>query len=187
MKNIKSKRHLALIAGGLMSIGDPSRAEETPGLLGGLKVINESGWMKSLGLTLTGRVDAGITYNANDPADNYNGPVIFNDRSGEFQLNQLVVDLSRTVNVESGDWDVGGKLTFMFGTDARTNTINAYGDGHWDNDLIGNDTRFYKIALPNVYIDVFAPFGNGLTARLGRFYTIMGYEKGLSPDNFFPD
>ncbi|WP_133717501.1 porin [Methylocaldum gracile] len=185
MKNIKSKRHLALIAGGLMSIGDPSRAEETSGLLGGLKVINESAWMKSLGLTLTGWIDAGITYNANDPADNYNGPVIFNDRAGEFQLNQLVVDLSRTVNVEGGDWDVGGKVTFMFGTDARTNTINAYGDGHWDNDLIGDDTRFYKIALPNAYIDVFAPFGNGITARLGRFYTIMGYETGLSPDNFF--
>lgn len=34
MKNIKSKRHLALIAGGLMSIGDPGRAEEASGLLG---------------------------------------------------------------------------------------------------------------------------------------------------------
>ena len=72
----------------------------------------------------------------------------------------------------------------MFGT-CRTNTINAYGDGRRTT-TIGNDTRFYKIALPNAYIDVFAPFGNGLTAQLGRFYTIMGYETGLSRTFFIP-
>jgi Putative beta-barrel porin-2, OmpL-like. bbp2 len=29
------------------------------------------------------------------------------------------------------------------------------------------------------------PLAKGITVRMGRFYTIMGYETGLSPDNFF--
>jgi hypothetical protein len=184
-KNNKLNKCLAFIAAGLtMNLGQ-AHAEDSDGLLGGLGFVNESALMQSTGLHLRGWIDAGVTYNANQPADNYNGPVIFNDRADEFQLNQLVLDLSRAVNAEGSGWDIGGDLTVMFGSDARMNTINAYGNGHWDNDLLGDDSRFYKIAIPNAYIDVFAPVGNGLTARLGRFYTIMGYETGLSPDNFF--
>jgi hypothetical protein len=160
-------------------------AEDRQGLLDGLSLINESSWFKGSGLYLNAWADMGIVYNANDPEDNYNGPVVFADRADEFNLNQLVVQLSRDIDTKGSGWDIGGRFTFMYGSDARFNTINPYGKGHWDNDLISDDTRFYKIAMPNAYLDIFAPVGNGLTARIGRFYTIMGYETGLSPDNFF--
>ncbi|MGZ5055496.1 MAG: outer membrane beta-barrel protein, partial [Methylobacter sp.] len=50
---------------------------------------NESKFMKDIGLKIGGWANAGITYNAAAPANNFNGPVTFGDRSGEFQLNQL--------------------------------------------------------------------------------------------------
>ncbi|MGR9086804.1 MAG: porin [Gammaproteobacteria bacterium] len=160
-------------------------AEDRQGLLDGLSAINDSSWFKETGLYLNAWADMGIVYNANDPEDRYNGPVVFADRAGEFNLNQLVVQLSRDIDTRGGAWDIGGRVTFMYGSDARFNTINPYGKGHWDNDLLGDSSRFYKIAIPNAYLDIFSPIGNGLTARIGRFYTIMGYETGLSPDNFF--
>src|SRR5690606_23028466 len=44
---------------------------------------------------------------------------------------------------------------------------------------------FYDIALPQAYFEIFAPFGNGITAKIGHFYTIIGNEVVTAPDNFF--
>ncbi|WP_256361131.1 outer membrane beta-barrel protein [Methylomonas koyamae] len=174
-----------LYAAPLLMAMSPLPAEERAGLLNGLSLINDLPWMKAAGLRVHSWADAGIVYNANDPGDGYNGPVVFADRANEFNLHQLGGELIRDVNTGGDHWDVGGKLTLMYGSDARFNTINPYGGGHWDNRLIGSDERFYKLAIPNAYLDIFTPIGKGLTTRIGRFYTIMGYETGLSPDNFF--
>ncbi|MBD9362960.1 porin [Methylomonas fluvii] len=174
-----------LYAAPLLLAMSPLPAEERAGLLNGLSMINDLPWMKAAGLRVHSWADAGIVYNANDPGDGYNGPVVFADRANEFNLHQLGGELIRDVNTGGDHWDVGGKLTLMYGSDARFNTINPYGGGHWDNRLIGSDERFYKLAIPNAYLDIFTPIGKGLTTRIGRFYTIMGYETGLSPDNFF--
>jgi hypothetical protein len=69
----------------------------------------------------------------------------------------------------------------MFGTDAQFTQAAL---GHWDQRLI-NTERFYDIALPQAYFEVFAPFGNGITAKIGHFYTIIGNEVVTAPDNFF--
>ncbi|MGR8953571.1 MAG: outer membrane beta-barrel protein, partial [Gammaproteobacteria bacterium] len=109
----------------LLSIA-PLAAEERSGLLNGLSRINDLSWMKAAGLRVSGWADAGIVYNAADPGDNYNGPVAFADRANEFNLHQLGMQLSREVDNEKGEWDVGGMLTVLYGTDARYNTINPY-------------------------------------------------------------
>jgi len=41
------------------------------------------------GIEVGGWIDMGYTANADDPANRFNGPVTFNDRSDEFQMNQL--------------------------------------------------------------------------------------------------
>lgn len=168
-----------------LAVAAPVAADERPGLFNGLSYINDLSWLKDAGLKVNGWANSGIIYNAEDPGDNFNGPVAFADRANEFHLHQLVLQLFRDVNTEGNQWDIGGKFTFMFGTDARSNTINPYGKEHWDNNLAGDFSRFYKIAIPNAYLDIFAPIGNGLTTRIGRFYTLLGYETGLSPENFF--
>jgi hypothetical protein len=173
---------LGVFAGILASSVSAQEAREPTGLLGYVGAdVNETEFMKNLGLHFGGWINAGITYNANKPAGRFNGPVTFNDRASEFQLNQLYFFLERAVNTEGDSWDFGGRFDFMFGTDAQFTQAAL---GHWDQRLI-NTERFYDIALPQAYFEIFAPFGNGITAKIGHFYTIIGNEVVTAPDNFF--
>jgi len=144
--------------------------------------------IKRYGFTVGAWANAGITYNATDPGSNYNGPVVFADRSGEFQLNQLNAYVQRAVATEGSKWDIGGRADVMFGTDAPY--TQAFGTttngGSWDLGLLNNGSnRFYGLAVPQLYAEIYAPFGNGLTIKVGHFYTSIGYESVPSPDNFF--
>ena len=80
--------------------------------------INETSFLKDNGITVGLWGNAGITYNAASPDNNFNGPVTFGDRSGEFQLNQLNLFIQRAVATEGDSWDFGGRFDAMFGTDA---------------------------------------------------------------------
>jgi hypothetical protein len=158
---------------------------------------NESKFMKDIGLKIGGWANAGITYNAASPDNNFNGPVTFGDRSGEFQLNQLNIFAQRAVAAEGDAWDFGGRFDAMFGTDSiftqaygvpavDVNTGLPLNRNHWDLNMInGNDNRFYDIALPQAYAEAYAPIGNGLNIKAGHFYTPIGYETVPAPDNFF--
>ncbi|MEQ1583618.1 MAG: outer membrane beta-barrel protein, partial [Candidatus Nitrotoga sp.] len=77
-----------------------------------------SSLFKDNGIEVGGWINAGITYNANNPTDRFNGPVTFADRSKEFQLNQLNVFIQRAVATEGKEWNFGGRFDLMFGTDA---------------------------------------------------------------------
>jgi len=158
---------------------------------------NDSSFMKNLGLKVGGWGNAGITYNAASPKNNFNGPVTFGDRPGEFQLNQLNLFVQRAVATEGSSWDFGGRFDVMFGTDsiftqaygvpaADVNTWGALNRNHWDLDLLGsNNNRFYDLALPQAYLETYVPIGNGLNVKAGHFYTPIGYETVPAPDNFF--
>jgi hypothetical protein len=161
-----------------------SQAELSPqsqGLLESVNV-NESTLMKNLRLHLGGWIDAGVTYNANDPADKNNGPTSYADRDSELQMNQFYLYLERPVNRQGSKWDIGGRADFLFGTDAyKTQAFN-----HFDSNLItSDDQRFYDVAFPQAYLELFAPIGNGLSIKAGHFYTIIGKEGVTAPGNFF--
>lgn len=143
--------------------------------------INQSEFMQDSGLNVGGWLSFGFTYNSNDPGDNFNGPVTFNDRAEEFQVNQLYLFIERAVDTESNSWDIGGRADILYGTDAGFTQA-----AELDDELIDDRTsRFYKLAFPQFYAEVFAPVGNGITAKIGHFYTIIGNEVVTSPDNFF--
>ncbi len=141
------------------------------------------GLLKTLRLSLGGWLNAGVSYNAHAPDDRYNGPVTFADRSGELQLNQFYWHLQRDVDVGGGAWDWGGRVDFMFGTDAGFTEAGGDPESHWDINLTGD--RFYHIALPQAYAEAFVPVGTGLRIKVGHFYTIVGGEAIVAPDNFF--
>ena len=160
--------------------------------------VNESKLLKDNGITVGGWANAGITYNATNPESNYNGPVTFADRSGEFQLNQLNMFIQRAVATEGSSWDFGGRFDAMFGTDSiftqaygvpsyDVNTGNPNTNrSSWDLNILGtNGNRFYGIALPQAYAEAYVPVGNGLNVKAGHFYTPIGYETVPAPDNFF--
>lgn len=158
---------------------------------------NESSLMKNWGIKVGGWLNAGVTYNANNPSNNFNGPTTFGDRSAEPQLNQLNLFIQRAVATEGDSWDVGGRFDFMFGTDSiftqaygvpafDVNTGQPLNRGSWDLNFLGaNDNRFYDIALPQAYAEFYIPVGNGLNVKAGHFYTPIGYETVPAPDNFF--
>lgn len=144
---------------------------------------NETSLLKNNGITVGGWANTGITYNASNPANNFNGPVTFGDRSSEVQLNQLNLFIQRAVATEGTGWDFGGRFDVMFGSDAIFTQSYGSPTGHWDMNLINE--RFYNLAMPQAYAEIYAPFGNGLNIKVGHFYTPIGYETVPAPDNFF--
>lgn len=158
--------------------------------------INDAQFMKDWNLKFGGWLNGSVSANTHSSRDNYNGPVTFNDRTGEVQMNQLYFWLQKAVNVNSDSFDVGGRVDFMYGTDSIF--TQAYGvptydprtgqpmnRGHWDLHLTGRGDRFYGIALPQAYAEFNVPVGTGLSIKAGHFYTPIGYEVVTSPDNFF--
>jgi Putative beta-barrel porin-2, OmpL-like. bbp2 len=175
----------SLLAGGLLALtANQAVAELTSKSKGLLEAgnVNESALLQKLGVHLGGWIDAGVTYNANDPGDKFNGPTSYADRDSELQMNQLYLYAEKAVNREGSEWDLGGRVDFMFGTDAyKTQSFN-----HFDSSLISSkDLRFYDIAFPQAYLEAFAPIGNGLSIKAGHFYTIVGKEGVTAPGNFF--
>jgi hypothetical protein len=138
-------------------------------------------FMRDWGLKIGGWLNAGISTNFNGSPDNFNGPVGLNDRDAEPQINQIYLYLAREVDKQADYWDFGGRFDFLYGTDA----FIAQARG-WDNDIITTGTsRFYNLALPQLYAEIRAPYGNGITARIGHFYGLTHYESVKAPDNFF--
>jgi len=194
--NRKKQRFIGTVGVLAMSIGSAYAGDGAVKSLSGFD-INETSFLKNNGIVVGGWGNAGITYNAASPDNNFNGPVTFGDRSGEFQLNQLNLYVQRAVATEGSSWDFGGRFDVMFGTDAFF--TQAYGvpgsdpvtgrpltRSHWDLDLLGSDTnRFYDLAMPQAYLEAYIPIGNGLNVKAGHFYTPIGYETVPAPDNFF--
>lgn len=133
--------------------------------------------LQSLGIRLGGWTDLGVSVVANRPVDRYNGVVTFNDRDGEGQLNQQWFFLERAVDTSYGGWDLGGRVDFLYGTDARFTQAADGLEASWD-----QTARFYQAALPQFYVDV--AFNDWLI-RAGHFFTILGYEVVPATGNFF--
>lgn len=143
--------------------------------------INETKPLKDLGINVGGWVSVGIAGNFDDPRDNVNGPVTFNNRSNEFNAHQLYGFIEKAVDKEAGKWDLGFRADVIYGIDAFYTT-----QANFDNKLItDSSSRLYKLAFPQVYAELFAPIGNGITTKIGHFYTIIGNEVVTAPDNFF--
>ncbi len=190
MKNIKRKNQLMFVAAtSILSATMINNAYASDGLVEELKRFN---------ITAGAWANGGISVNGRNQQGNYNGTVTFGDRDSEPQLNQLNAYIQKAVATEGSAWDFGARLDVMFGTDAAyTQAYGAYSGNNpgWDLDLLRDCTgyctstngnnRFYGLALPNAYAEIYAPVGNGLNIKVGHFYTPIGYETVPAPDNFF--
>ncbi len=138
-------------------------------------------WLR--GICWEGWIDQGFTINTLSPRNRSNGTVTFNDRSNDYQLNQLYLRLTRDVDVDGCFLDVGGRLDLLYGTDsiytfARGLEVRRDLSPKWN-------AQRYGLSMPQCYMEVFAPWGNGLSVKLGHFYSILGYESVEAPENFF--
>ena len=124
-----------------------------------------------------GWISGGASVVANNPDDNYNGVVTFNDRDREFQMNQLDFYLKKVTRTDGCGWDFGGRVDVLYGTDARfTQAIDGL-ESDWN-----QTERFYQVALPQFYLDVAY---NDWLLRMGHFYSPVGYEAVPVTQNFF--
>lgn len=131
------------------------------------------------GWTLSGYTAFSYTFNPDSPRSRTNGPVSFNDRSNDFLFNALNITLSKDVDTESDCFNFGGRVDFMAGADARWTKSLGFDDG-WATGI-----EHYSIAMPQIYAEVFSPVLNGITTKIGHFYTPIGYEVVPATGNFF--
>ena len=127
-------------------------------------------------LRIRGWIDQGSTWNPDSPANRFNGPVTFNDRSNEYQMNQLYLSAERKTQNDGWGFDWGGRVDLLYGTDSRFLVANGL-ETTWN-----ESRRFYGAALPQLYAD-FAY--DDLILRIGHFYNVMDFESPMAPENFF--
>ncbi|MGI9473617.1 MAG: outer membrane beta-barrel protein [Rubripirellula sp.] len=133
------------------------------------------------GFSVRGWLDQGFSWNPDSPRDRFNGPLSQNDRANEYQLNQLYLIAARPADTESDSISLGFQADVMYGTDA----FFFHGLGLFDKVVSDSKSRFYKLAMPQLYAEIYAPIGRGVTLQMGRWYALVGYETGLATEDFF--
>jgi hypothetical protein len=138
------------------------------------------GKLDGTNLNIYGWLDQGITGNPANPASHYNGTLAPNDRD-QWQGNQAYLVVEKTLDTKDRGWDVGGRVDLLYGSDyifceSLGFETNPDGSPKWNAD------PQYGLAMPQVYGEV----GCGdLSLKIGRFYSIIGYESIMATSNFF--
>ena len=131
-----------------------------------------------------GWLEQGFSWNSDSPRDRNNGPVLFNDRSNEYQFNQLYFYAGRPAKADGCDFDFGFRADFNYGTDSRF--VSSQGlELHENRSRRWSSYRFYGWAMPQLYAEFAFPVARGLTLKIGHFYADFGYERFQAPENFF--
>ncbi len=132
----------------------------------------------------------GFTYNEHNPASGSNLPLTFNDRDDKYLMNQLYLSFGKAVSTTS--WDFGARVDLLYGTDyffTQATGLETREDGSpWWNSSDGprgTGAALYGLAMPQAYLELGVPFGTGTSVKFGHFYTILGYESVMAPENFF--
>ena len=145
------------------------------------RLFDDCCWLKEHCMTLTGYADLGGTVNGENPSDRWNGTLGANDRN-EFQLNQLYFALEKATKAGDCDWDLGGRLDLMYGTDARWYESAGLERTSGGKEKWVTNERFYHLALIQAYGEIAF---DDWKAKFGKWNTPMGYEVVDSTANFF--
>jgi hypothetical protein len=122
------------------------------------------GALEDANIRLFGHVEGSYTYNVDDPAQDLNLGRVFDLKNNRPTLNQLDLNIERPVDLTSHHWDFGGRVEMLYGSDARFIHSNGLLDG---GDFFHGPE--YQFDLPQLYVDVGVPIGNGLRVRAGKF------------------
>lgn len=185
MNSSRFSRHLLVASIIALSVSSTAQADSDDADKGVVESltgfnINKDTVLEGSGIRIDGWFEFGIGGNPRPHRrDGSNAPVTFNDLPNEVTGNELYTYIERAVNTEGDAWDVGFRADLVYGTDARFTKASNF-DDQW----LANE-RKYTLAMPQVYGELFAPLGNGVTLKFGHFYTLIGYEVVTAPDNFF--
>ena len=131
----------------------------------------ETDFLLNRGIETYGFIDVGI--GANAWGADWNGPITFNDRAWQGQMNQLYLINERILKEDQ--LSLGGRVDLLYGTDFLY-TVAGGLDTEW------NSNRYYGLAMPQLYGEVGS---QALNVKFGHFYTLIGYEVVPAIGNFF--
>ncbi|HLA85470.1 MAG TPA: porin [Thermoguttaceae bacterium] len=148
---------------------------------------------RSKSFFVQGWIDQGFTLNAANPENRFNTPLGFNDRSNDYQMNQLYLIMGRRAQTDDCSFGVGGRVDLLYGSDyffttaAGLETYENGADQRWNTDgpRAGGTAALYGLAMPQLYAEFYVPWRFGTTVKVGHFDTILGYESVMAPQNFF--
>jgi hypothetical protein len=102
----------------------------------------------SNGWEFGGWIQHGVTFNSDSPNDRFNGPVITNDRSNEWLMNQLWFYMERYVDIDDVGMHWGGRIDLLYGSDAEFFQMEDGLEESWD-----QEARFYQFTPLRFYVD----------------------------------
>jgi hypothetical protein len=152
------------------------------GLLGGDCCLGEPWKLISepiCGINIGGWTSVGYHSHAN--------PNSFNNYDGRVQLGQQWFFAEKVADGSEG-LGFGGRIDYVYGTDAPDTQAFGIPNNHWDNSWdngtpgVGGLSPGYGHALPQVYGEV--AMGD-LSVKVGHFFTIVGNEVVQATGNFF--
>ncbi len=118
----------------------------------------------------------GYVWNPYRPADRFNGPMTWNDRANEYQMNELYYYFGRVAKTDECCLDWGARIDTMYGTNYRWNTSAGF-ETNFD-----TNNAFYGLAIPQLY----AQLGyNNWDIKVGRWFSPVGYYVIGTANNFF--
>jgi hypothetical protein len=126
--------------------------------------------------TAAGWLAQSFVWNPYSPADRFNGPMTWTDRSNDYQMNELYYYIGRAAKTDECCLDWGARVDMLYGTNYRWNTSAGF-ETDW-----GNGT-FYGLAMPQAYVQ--AGY-NGWDVKAGRWFSPVGYYVIGTANNFFP-
>ena len=118
----------------------------------------------------------GFVWNPYQPNDRFNGPLTWNDRANEYQMNELFYYFGRAAKTDQCCLDWGARVDALYGTSYRWNTSAGF-ETHWGNG------SFYGLCVPQAYAELGY---NGWDVKIGRWYSPVGYYVIGTANNFFP-
>ena len=111
---------------------------------------------------------------------------LFNSNPNDFNVHQTWFFAEKVAQAQNGNLGFGWRFDAIYGIDsgdtqAFGNSADAFGNARgFDNGFDrGGD---FGWAIPQLYGEV---AGDNWSAKVGHFYTLVGYEVVTAPDNFF--
>ena len=116
-------------------------------------------------INLFGHAEGSYQFNFTDPAGGFNVGRTFDfDQDNDFLLNQIDLAAERATVVNGDEWDLGGRVEILYGSDAQFLHANGLGSNQ---DLFDGPKNQFD--LLQAYADVAVPVGTGLRLRVGKF------------------
>ncbi len=103
----------------------------------------------------------------------------FNNYANRTQLQQQWLWAQKVADGSEG-LGLGGRIDYLYGTDAPDTQAFGIPNNHWDNSW--DNGGAYGHALPQVYFE--AAYGD-TSVKVGHFFTIIGQEVVQATGNFF--